>query len=56
MSVSILAWLLMPLVNRIFAFWLVPGPVRMVVTNLAGTAAVVGCYLLFLVIFAWVTA
>ncbi len=56
LSVSILTWLLMPLVNRLFAFWLVPGPVRMAVTNLAGTAAVVACYLLFLAIFAWVTA
>ncbi|GAA4836211.1 antibiotic biosynthesis monooxygenase [Saccharopolyspora rosea] len=56
LSVSILTWLLMPLVNRIFAFWLVPGRMRKVVTNLLGVVAVVACYALFLAAFAWVTA
>ncbi len=56
LSVSILTWLLMPLVNRAFANWLVPGGARPVVTNLVGAGAVVACYLLFLAIFAWVTA
>ncbi|MER5392498.1 antibiotic biosynthesis monooxygenase [Saccharopolyspora sp. NPDC002686] len=56
LSVSILTWLLMPLVNKIFAFWLVPGPARVAVTNLAGAAAIVACYLLLLAIFAWVAA
>jgi uncharacterized protein len=55
LSVSILTWLFMPLVNRIFAFWLVPGPARTLVKNATGVVAVVLCYLLFLAIFFWVT-
>jgi hypothetical protein len=40
LSVSILTWLLMPLVNRAFAFWLVPSRARSVRTHIAGAALV----------------
>ena len=53
-SVSALTWLLMPLVNRIFAYWLRPDPTRSRRRELAGAATVVGCYVAFIAIFAWI--
>ncbi|MFE9862938.1 antibiotic biosynthesis monooxygenase [Streptomyces sp. NPDC005506] len=51
LSVSALTWLLMPLVNKALAFWLVPGRATGYRVHLAGAAVVVLCYVLFLVIF-----
>ncbi|GGR30096.1 hypothetical protein GCM10010219_38750 [Streptomyces netropsis] len=51
LSVSALTWLLMPLVNKAFAFWLVPSRARSRRVHVAGAALVVLCYLLFIVIF-----
>lgn len=54
LSVSILTWLLMPLVNRAFAFWLMPS--RPSVRNdIAGAAVVAICWLAFIVIFGLTT-
>ncbi|MBB4893476.1 hypothetical protein FHS39_002507 [Streptomyces olivoverticillatus] len=55
LSVSALTWLLMPLVNRGFAFWLVPSRARGLRVHVAGAMAVVCCYLLFIVIFGLIT-
>ncbi|MEV0401500.1 antibiotic biosynthesis monooxygenase [Actinoallomurus sp. NPDC050550] len=49
LSVSILTWLMMPLVNRVLAFWLAPGGA--LPRQVAGVAVVVLCYLLFVGIF-----
>lgn len=43
--------LLLPLLNKAFAFWLVPAQARPIAVNVAGTAAVVACNLLLLAIF-----
>ncbi|MFE7705472.1 antibiotic biosynthesis monooxygenase [Streptomyces sp. NPDC057486] len=51
LSVSVLTWLLMPLVNKALAFWLVPGRASNYRVHLAGAAVVVLCYALFLVVF-----
>lgn len=51
LSVSALTWLLMPLVNRVLAFWLVPGRARSARVHVAGAALVVLAYLLFVAIF-----
>ncbi|MET7859731.1 antibiotic biosynthesis monooxygenase [Streptomyces sp. NPDC005318] len=51
LSVSALTWLLMPLVNRTLAFWLVPGRATTSRVHLAGAAAVVLCYALCLAVF-----
>ncbi|MFC5745034.1 antibiotic biosynthesis monooxygenase [Actinomadura rugatobispora] len=53
LSVSILTWVMMPLVNRGLAFWLPPGRSRRV--QVAGAALVVACYVLLIVLFALVT-
>lgn len=55
LSVSVLTWLLMPLVNRLLAFWLVPGRARTVRVQLAGTALVVLCWAVLITIFALTT-
>ncbi|MFH8787000.1 antibiotic biosynthesis monooxygenase [Streptomyces roseoverticillatus] len=55
LSVSALTWLLMPLVNKTLAFWLVPGRARSLRVHVAGAAAVVICYLLFIAIFGLIT-
>ncbi|MFE7324645.1 antibiotic biosynthesis monooxygenase [Streptomyces sp. NPDC057565] len=55
LSVSVLTWLLMPLVNKALAFWLVPGRASNYRVHLAGAAVVVLCYALFLVIFGLTT-
>ena len=53
LSVSILTWLAMPLVNRVLGAWLAPGEGP--APRFSGTAAVVLCYLLFLAVFAAIT-
>ncbi|WP_055589222.1 antibiotic biosynthesis monooxygenase [Streptacidiphilus griseoplanus] len=55
LSVSILTWLLMPLVNRVLGFWLVPAGTAPRRVHIAGTAAVVACYALLLVVFGLTT-
>jgi antibiotic biosynthesis monooxygenase (ABM) superfamily enzyme len=55
LSVSILTWLLMPLVNRAFAFWLVPSRARSVRTHVAGAALVALVWGLCIMIFALTT-
>ncbi|MFD7775691.1 antibiotic biosynthesis monooxygenase [Streptomyces sp. NPDC059753] len=55
LSVSILSWLLMPLVNRVLAFWLRPGRTRTVRVDVAGAALVVLCWALTVLIFALTT-
>lgn len=55
LSVSILTWFLMRLVNRTLAFWLVPSRARSARTNVAGTAVVVVCYLISVVVFGLIT-
>ncbi|WP_326792555.1 antibiotic biosynthesis monooxygenase [Streptomyces sp. NBC_00841] len=55
LSVSALTWLLMPLVNKALAFWLVPSRATTYRVHLAGAAAVVLCYALFLIIFGLTT-
>jgi uncharacterized protein len=54
-SVSILTWLLMPLVNRIYAFWLVPATAGQARINVVGTACVVACFLAFIALFGLIT-
>ncbi|XVQ10892.1 antibiotic biosynthesis monooxygenase [Spirillospora sp. CA-255316] len=55
LSVSILTWFMMPLVNRGLAFWLLPGRARSRRVHIAGTALVVACYVLLIAIFALAT-
>jgi len=55
LSVSILTWLLMPLVNRALAFWLVPRRARSVRTHVAGAALVVLCWALCILVFGLTT-
>jgi antibiotic biosynthesis monooxygenase (ABM) superfamily enzyme len=55
LSVSILTWLLMPLVNRALAFWLQPRRARTVRVHVAGTAIVVLCWALTILIFGLTT-
>lgn len=51
LSVSALTWLMMPLVNRVLAFWLLPGRARTVGVHVAGAALVAACYALLIVVF-----
>ncbi|WP_234341159.1 antibiotic biosynthesis monooxygenase [Streptomyces sp. NRRL S-1813] len=56
LSVSALTWLLMPIVNRVFAFWLVPSRVagnRR--AQVLGLASVVLCYLVAIGVFGLIT-
>ncbi|MET7928156.1 antibiotic biosynthesis monooxygenase [Streptomyces sp. NPDC005349] len=55
LSVSILTWLLMPLVNRALAFWLRPGRTRHVRLDVAGAALVALCWALTVLVFALTT-
>ncbi|WP_406102138.1 antibiotic biosynthesis monooxygenase [Streptomyces sp. NBC_01003] len=55
LSVSILTWLLMPLVNRVLAFWLRPGRTRTVRVDVAGAALVALCWALTVLIFGLTT-
>lgn len=50
-SVAILTWLMMPLVNRIFASWLSPGGGGSIFTNIAGALVMVVCMALFIAVF-----
>ena len=47
LSVSILTWLLMPLVNRAFAFWLVPRKTSSLRYHVAGAALMVLCWAVY---------
>lgn len=51
LSVSILTWLLMPLVNRVLAFWLLPDRALGRRTQLAGTALILACYAALIALF-----
>ncbi|WP_232794103.1 MULTISPECIES: antibiotic biosynthesis monooxygenase [Pseudofrankia] len=51
LSVAALTWILMPLVNRTFAFWLLPGVARSRRRQVVGAALVVACYALSLLVF-----
>jgi antibiotic biosynthesis monooxygenase (ABM) superfamily enzyme len=55
LSVGILTWLAMPLVNRGLAFWLTPGRVRPALTSVAGAVLVAAGWGIFLLIFALTT-
>ncbi|MFB6538303.1 antibiotic biosynthesis monooxygenase [Streptomyces noursei] len=55
LSVAILTWLLLPLINRALAFWLVPGRARPLRTEVAGGVLVALCWVVFLVVFALTT-
>ncbi|MFF3458423.1 antibiotic biosynthesis monooxygenase [Streptomyces sp. NPDC002730] len=55
LSVSILTWVLMPLVNRALTFWLLPDRARSVRTNAAGALVVMVCWAIFLLIFGLTT-
>ncbi|MDP9862250.1 MULTISPECIES: hypothetical protein [Streptosporangium] len=54
-SVALLTWLLMPLVNRIFASWLLPGRAVSVSTSVAGALAMVLCSVLSAAAFGVIT-
>ncbi|MFE1174866.1 antibiotic biosynthesis monooxygenase [Streptomyces sp. NPDC058773] len=55
LSVSALTWLLMPTVNRLLAFWLVPARARTRRVQILGTAVVVFCYAVFIGVFGLIT-
>ncbi|MEU6657706.1 antibiotic biosynthesis monooxygenase [Streptomyces sp. NPDC046821] len=55
LSVSILTWLLMPLVNRALTFWLRPGRTHTVRVEVLGAGAVVLCWALTILVFALTT-
>lgn len=55
LSVGILTWLLMPLVNRALAFWLLPRRARSLRIHVAGAAVVAVCCLVIITIFGLTT-
>ncbi|MER5997017.1 antibiotic biosynthesis monooxygenase [Nonomuraea angiospora] len=55
LSVAILTWVLMPLVNRAFAAWLRPGVPRSFLAGAAGALVIVLCYALSVAVFAVIT-
>ncbi|MHB9863527.1 antibiotic biosynthesis monooxygenase [Streptomyces sp. YIM S03343] len=55
LSVSILTWFFMPLVNRVLAFWLVPLRAQSVRIHVAGAALVVLCWALCILVFGLTT-
>lgn len=55
LSVSALTWLLMPMVNRALAFWLVPSRAGTRRVQALGTAVVVCCYLVCIGVFGLIT-
>ncbi|MFI1436602.1 antibiotic biosynthesis monooxygenase [Streptomyces lydicus] len=55
LSVSALTWLLMPLVNKALAFWLVPAPGRGRRVHVVGAVMVLLGYLLCLAVFGLIT-
>ncbi|RVX46851.1 hypothetical protein EDD27_9763 [Nonomuraea polychroma] len=54
-SVSILTWLMMPLVNRVFASWLSPSGGGSAFTNIAGALVMVVCMALCIAVFGLIT-
>ncbi|ACZ86232.1 hypothetical protein Aros01_04018 [Streptosporangium roseum] len=54
-SVALLTWLLMPLVNRIFASWLLPGRAVSASTSVAGALVMVLCFALSVAAFGMIT-
>ncbi|MGR6970452.1 antibiotic biosynthesis monooxygenase [Streptomyces cynarae] len=55
LSVAILTWVLMPLVNRALTFWLAPDRPRSRRVELAGAAMVTACYAGLLAVFGFTT-
>ncbi|MGW7487466.1 antibiotic biosynthesis monooxygenase [Streptomyces sp. NPDC054786] len=55
LSVSALTWLLMPIVNRVLAFWLVPSRAAGRRAQVLGTAVVLLGYLVSIVVFGLIT-
>lgn len=55
LSVSALTWLLMPLVNRALAFWLVPSRATSRRVQVLGVVVVVACYLVSIGVFGLIT-
>jgi antibiotic biosynthesis monooxygenase (ABM) superfamily enzyme len=55
LSVALLTWFMMPLVNRTLAFWLLPGRARSRRVRAAGTAVVVAGYVLLIALFGLLT-
>ncbi|MFB7667090.1 antibiotic biosynthesis monooxygenase [Kitasatospora sp. NPDC056138] len=53
LSVSILTWVVMPLINRALEFWLVPGPAAPGRTHVLGTLVVASAYVALLALFGW---
>ncbi|MFF8914799.1 antibiotic biosynthesis monooxygenase [Streptomyces sp. NPDC015032] len=56
LSVSVLTWLLMPLVTRALAFWLLPARARSARVHIAGAALVAVCYLVIIAVFGLTTS
>jgi antibiotic biosynthesis monooxygenase (ABM) superfamily enzyme len=54
-TVSLLTWVLMPLINKFFAFWLVRGRTNSSIANVGGTAIIVLSSLLFITVFGLIT-
>ncbi len=52
-SVVALTWALVPLANRAFEWWLLPGPGDSPRVEIAGTALIIGLYALSVAVFAW---
>jgi antibiotic biosynthesis monooxygenase (ABM) superfamily enzyme len=55
LSVGILTWVTMPLLNRALNFWLMPNPARRTLIGIAGAALVAACCAFFILIFALTT-
>ncbi|WP_405681914.1 antibiotic biosynthesis monooxygenase [Streptomyces sp. NBC_01238] len=55
LSVSVLTWLLMPLVNRVFAFWLLPSRARSVGVHVTGAVIVAACWAVLITVFGLTT-
>ncbi|MEU3923384.1 antibiotic biosynthesis monooxygenase [Streptomyces sp. NPDC029004] len=55
LSVSILTWVLMPLVNRALAFWLLPSRARSARTHVGGALVVMLCWAVFILVFGLTT-
>ncbi|MCA2228874.1 hypothetical protein [Nonomuraea aurantiaca] len=51
LSVTALTWLAMPLVNRVFAAWLVPGRTASARWNVVGAVVIVLCYAVSIAVF-----
>lgn len=55
LSVCILTWLLMPLLTRSLAFWLMPSRAQSLRTHVAGAVLVALCWAVFIAIFGFTT-